>query len=233
MTVSSRILSTLRSTPLFAGLSDSELQTIAERAVLKSFGPGELLFSEGDACSGLHVIVSGRVRIFKSSRSGREQVLAIEGSGTSIAELPVFDGGAFPASASTIEASEILFLSRKDFRSACLEDPELALKVLQVVGGRLRRLVGIIEELSFTTLRQRLISWILREAKARGRTRAGSTLLELGATHQEIASQIGTVRELVSRNMARLQAQGLIESSGHEITILNQAALEAELTSEI
>lgn len=233
MTANSRILSTLRSTPLFAGMSDSELQAIAARAVLKSFGPGELLFSEGDPCSGLHVIVSGRVRIFKSSRSGREQVLAIEGSGTSIAELPVFDGGAFPASASTIEASEILFLSRKDFRSACVENPELALKVLQVVGGRLRRLVGIIEELSFTTLRQRLISWILRESKARGQTRAGSTFLELGVTHQEIASQIGTVRELVSRNMARLQAQGLIESSGHEITILNQAALEAELTSEI
>ncbi len=233
MIVSARILSTLRSTPLFAGLSDAELQAIAERAVLKSFGPGELLFSEGDPCSGLHVIVGGRVRIFKSSRSGREQVLAIECSGTSIAELPVFDGGAFPASASTIEASEILFLSRKDFRMACVENPELALKVLQVVGGRLRRLVGIIEELSFTTLRQRLISWILREAKARGQTRDGSTFLELGVTHQEIASQIGTVRELVSRNMARLQAQGLIESSGHEITILNQAALEAELTSEI
>ncbi len=233
MIVSARILSTLRSTPLFAGLSDAELQAIAERAVLKSFGPGELLFSEGDPCSGLHVIVGGRVRIFKSSRSGREQVLAIEGSGTSIAELPVFDVGAFPASASTIEASEILFLSRKDFRMACVENPELALKVLQVVGGRLRRLVGIIEELSFTTLRQRLISWILREAKARGQTRDGSTFLELGVTHQEIASQIGTVRELVSRNMARLQAQGLIESSGHEITILNQAALEAELTSEI
>lgn len=233
MTASPKITSTLHSTPLFAGMSDSEIEAIAARAVLKSFGSGELLFSEGDPCSGLHVIVSGRVRIFKSSHSGREQVLAIESSGTSIAELPVFDGGAFPASASTVEPSEILFLSRKDFRSACLENPELGLKVLQVVGGRLRRLVGIIEELSFTTLRQRLISWILREAKARGRTTAGSTFLELGATHQEIASQIGTVRELVSRNMARLQAEGLIESSGHEIMILNQAALEAELTSEV
>jgi CRP-like cAMP-binding protein len=233
MTLNSKITSTLRSTPLFAPVSDSELAAIAERAVLKGFDSGELLFSEGDPCSGLHVVVSGKVRIFKSSRAGREQVLAVEGPGASIAELPVFDGGAFPASSSTVEPTESIFLSRKDFRLACMENPELALKVLEVVGRRLRTLIGIIEELSFTTLRQRLISWILRESKARGRMSGGRTFLELGATHQEIASQIGTVRELVSRNIARLQAQGLIDSNGHEITILDQAALQAELASEI
>ena len=104
-----------------------------------------------------------------------------------------------------------------------LGDP--ALKVLQVVGGRLRRLVGIIEELSFTTVRHRLISWILRRAKAESRT------ITLGVTHQELASQIGTVRELVSRNMARLQAQGLIEIRGQELTILDMEGLEADLNS--
>jgi CRP/FNR family transcriptional regulator len=228
-----KIVATLRSNQLFAPLTDAELAAIGGRAVVKTFGSGELLFSEGEPCNGLHVIVTGRVRIFKSSQTGREQVLAIEGSGASIAELPVFDGGPFPASASTLEPSEIMFLSRKDFRSACLENPELALKVLQVVGKRLRRLVGIIEELSFTTLRQRLISWILREAKARGTVAEGRIRLDLGVTHQEIAAQIGTVRELVSRNMARLQAQGLVESTGHEITITDPAALEAELASEV
>jgi CRP/FNR family transcriptional regulator len=228
-----KIAATFRSNPLFVAMSDFELQTIAGRAVLKSFNSGQLLFSEGDPCSGLHIIVSGKVRIFKSSRTGREQVLALEGPGASVAELPVFDGGPFPASAATVEPSEIIFLARTDFRAACLENPELALKVLQVVGKRLRRLVGIIEELSFTTLRQRLISWILREAKARGRRQGETTLLDLGATHQEIAAHIGTVRELVSRNMARLQAQGLIESNGHEITIPDQSALESELSSDI
>lgn len=233
MTPSLKISATLLSTPLFAPLSDAELKAIAGRAVLKKFETGELLFSEGESCSGLHVVVSGKVRIFKSSRTGREQVLAIEGPGSTVAELPVFDGGDFPASASAVEASEVVFLSRNDFRAACLENPELALKVLQVVGGRLRRLVGIIEELSFTTLRQRLISWILREAKTRGRATENGTLLELGATHQEIAFRIGTVRELVSRNIARLQAQGFIESNGPEIKILDAAGLEAELASEM
>lgn len=229
----SKIASTLRSTPILAPLSESELEAIAARSILKNFDSGQILFSEGDPCTGLHVVAAGKIRIFKTSRSGREQVLAIEGPGASVAELPVFDGGPFPASASALVSSEIIFLSRNDFRTACLENPELALKVLQVVGARLRRLVGIIEELSFTTLRQRLITWILREASTRGKITERGTVLQLGATHQEIASHIGTVRELVSRNMARLQAQGLVESNGSEFLIPDKTALEAELASEI
>lgn len=227
-----QLTAVLRATPLFAPLTDSELSAIASRAQVKNFGAAELLFSEGEACSGLHIIVSGRVRIFKSSRSGREHVLAIEGSGASIAELPVFDGGPFPASAATVEPATIIFLSRKDFRAACVENPELALKVLQVVGTRLRRLVGIIEELSFTSLRHRLLMWLLREAKSRGRQEGAGIVFDLGVTHQEIASQVGTVRELVSRNMARLQAQGLIQSNGREMIIPNLAAFEGELESD-
>lgn len=228
-----QVLSTLRSNTLFAAMTEGELAAITARAVLKKLGSGQLLFSEGEPCGGLHIIVAGRVRIFTSSRTGRERVLAIEGPGASVAELPVFDGAPYPASAVTAENSAILFISRNDFRAACLEHPGLALKMLQVVGKRLRRLVGIIEELSFTTLRQRLISWILRETKARGQVTGRSAVIELGVTHQEIASQIGTVRELVSRNMARLQAQGLIESSGSTITIPDLTALETELNSDV
>ena len=94
--------------------------------------------------------------------------MPIEGPGASVAELPVFDGGTYPASASAMEGTEALFVSRADLRAICLERPEVSLKMLQVVGKRLRRLVGIIEELSFTTVRHRLISWLLRQAKAEG-----------------------------------------------------------------
>jgi len=107
-----------------------------------------------------------------------------------------------------IESSELLFISRKDFRSFCLQHPEVALKVLKVVGARLRRLVAIIEELSFTTVRHRLISWILRQAHTEGSTFA------LGTSYQDLAAQIGTVRELVSRNLARLQAQDSLPAMG-------------------
>jgi CRP/FNR family transcriptional regulator, cyclic AMP receptor protein len=227
-------METLRGTQLFAPLSEGELNAIAERTALKSYSPGELVFSEGDACKGLFVVASGRVRIFKISRNGREQVLAIEGPGRPVAELPVFDGGSYPASSVAVESSELLFLSRADIRAVCLEHPEVSLKLLQVIGTRLRRLVGIIEELSFTSLRQRLISWLLKRAKEEGKIGPqGAVVFQTGVTHQEIAAQIGTVRELVSRNMARLQAQSLVQVNGQEITIPDQAALEAELTADI
>jgi len=217
----------LKAAPLFAALTEVEIELLSRRTGARAYSPGELLFSEGEPCAGLYMIASGRVRIFKISPSGREHVLAIEGPGSSIAELPVFDGGAYPASASAVDASEMLFISRKEFRAICLEHPEIALKVLQVVGARLRRLVGIIEELSFTTVRHRLISWILKRAKSDGPT------FIVGATHQELAAQIGTVRELVSRNIARLQAQEFIAVNGSEIRVLDREGLEADLNSVV
>ena len=221
----------LRSAPLFAALTDAEIQLLSARSGMRRFGPGEVLFSEGEACTGLYMIASGRVRIFKTSANGREHVLAIEGPGSSIAELPVFDGGTYPASASAVDAAELLFVSRGDLRAVCMEHPEISLKLLQVVGARLRRLVGIIEELSFTTVRHRLITRILRQAKEEGRSTPRGTVITLGGTHQEIAAQIGTVRELVSRNMARLQAQGFIEINGRDLTILDPDGLESDLNS--
>ena len=218
----------LRAGGLFAALSEDEISFLAARTSLRKVSAGDLLFSEGQPCAGLYMVASGRVKIFKMSPNGREHVLAIEGAGSSIAELPVFDGGNYPASAAAAEASELLFISRDDFRSMCLEHPEIALKVLKVVGARLRRLVGIIEELSFTTVRHRLISWLLRRARAEGQTK-----FTLDANHQEFASQIGTVRELVSRNLARLQAQGLISVDGRQITILDADGLQADLDSVV
>ena len=97
----------------------------------------------------------------------------------------------------------------------------------------MRRLVGIIEELSFTTLRHRLIAWLLREAEAHGRATPEGTVFELGMTHQELAAHIGTVRELVSRNLARLQAQDLIQVQGREIIIRDRENLEADLASAV
>jgi CRP/FNR family cyclic AMP-dependent transcriptional regulator len=222
------IADVLKGTALFSALSDAELESLAARTLIRSHASGELVFSEGAPCVGLYIVSKGRVRIFKTSLSGREQVLALEGPGSSIAELPVFDGGPYPASGAAVEPSELLFIARKDFRALCIECPEIALKVVQVAGARLRRLVGIIEELSFTTVRHRLISWILRQAK-----KEDGCSFTLNTSHQELAAQIGTVRELVTRNLARLQAQEFIEINGHEITILNLEGLEAELSSVI
>lgn len=188
----------LGKTELLSGLSQAELRTLAARTVRKLFSAGELLFSEGEPCNGLHIIARGKVRIFKTSISGREQVLAVNIPGESVAEVPVFDGGLFLASAVATEEVEIVCISRRDFLAYCMDHPEVALKVLEIVGARLRRLVGIIEELSFTTVRQRLISALLKFAQGEGVTTSSGVEFRLPASHQELTNQFGTVRELVS-----------------------------------
>lgn len=220
----------LEKTALLSGLTAAELHLLAARTVRKSFHAGELLFSEGEPCRGLHIIAVGRVRIFKTSMGGREQVLAINNAGESVAELPVFDGGEYPASGVAVEDTEIAFLSRHDLQTCCVEHPEVALKMLAVVGARLRRLVGIIEELSFTTIRQRLISVLLRLAESEGIQTEHGIAFHLPASHQELANQLGTVRELISRNLMRLQAEGLLEVEARQIVVKDKKGLSALLT---
>jgi CRP/FNR family transcriptional regulator, cyclic AMP receptor protein len=216
---------------IFSGLTESELSFLAQRAVPRSYSAGQSVFGEGEPCSGLYVVESGHVRIFKSSANGREQVLSIDGPGSSIAELPVFDGGSYPASVTAIDEAKLLFVSKQDFQALCLVHPQVALKVLRVVGARLRRLVGIIEELSFTTVRHRLASFLLRLAKKDGKRSAAGVEITLPASNQELASHIGTVRELVSRNLSRLQAEGMLHIDGRTVTISDLKALEAETDS--
>lgn len=216
---------------IFSGLSESELSFLAQRAAPRSYSAGQSVFGEGEPCSGLYVVESGHVRIFKSSSNGREQVLSIDGPGSSIAELPVFDGGSYPASVTAIDEAKLLFVSKQDFQALCLAHPQVALKVLRVVGARLRRLVGIIEELSFTTVRHRLASFLLRLAQKEGKRSGAGVEITLPASNQELASHIGTVRELVSRNLSRLQAEGILQIEGRTVTISNLKALEAETDS--
>lgn len=229
MTEPGNVVSSLGAVSLFSSLSPDELRLLAAHAVRKRFAQGELLFSEGDACRGLHIIAGGKLRIFKSSPNGREQVLAVEGPGGSVAELPVFDGGPYPASVSAVEDAQILFISRDDFRRFCLEHPEVALKMLAVVGARLRRLVGIIEELSFATVRQRLVSALVRLAQNDGTRTEQGIEFQLPGTHQDLAHQLGTVRELVSRNLMRLQAEGVLQVNARSIVVRDMPGLTAIL----
>ena len=216
---------------MFSGLSERELAFLLEHVVSRSYSAGQIVFHEGEPCAGLYVVESGSVRIFKSSAGGREHVLSIEGPGGSVAELPVFDGGNYPASVVAIDDSVLLFVSKQDFQGLCLTHPEVALKVLKVVGARLRRLVGIIEELSFTTVRHRLGAYLLRLAQREGKKVALGVEIQLPTNNQELAAHIGTVRELVSRNLSRLQAEGVLAIDGRSVVIRDLKALESDLSS--
>jgi CRP-like cAMP-binding protein len=229
--MSDAVETVLRKTPLFASLTDDETQALRRRVTSKQYDRGELLFSEGDACRGLFIVGRGKIRIFKLSASGREQTLAIEGFGSSFAELPVFDGGNYPASAAASEDAEVLFISRKDFQDFCREHPDVGLKVIAVVGSRLRRLVGIIEDLSFTTVRQRLIALILRLAQTSVSRSSEGVRIALTKSQQDLAAELGTVRELISRNLGRLQAEGYLDVNGRNIIVKDLAGLKREQES--
>lgn len=220
---------TLAKVAIFSSLTESELQFLAERAVPRQFAPGEMVFGEGEPCAGLYVVERGNIRIFKSSAGGREQVLSIDGPGSSVAEVPVFDGGGYPASGAAVDHATLLFVGKQDFQALCMAHPEVALKVLRVVGARLRNLVGIIEELSFTTVRHRLATFLLRLAQREGTPSAAGVEFLLPGSNQELAAQLGTVRELVSRNLSRLQAEGLLRLDGRRVVIPDLKSLEAEL----
>lgn len=220
---------TLAKVQIFSVLTEAQLGFLAQRVVPRQYSAGELIFAESEPCGGLYVVERGNIRIFKSSSGGREQVLSIDGPGSSVAELPVFDGGDYPASAVAVDDATLLFVRKEDFQALCMAHPEVALKVLRVVGARLRRLVGIIEELSFTTVRHRLAALLLRLAKVEGKPVAGGVEFLLPANNQELASQIGTVRELVSRNLSRLQAEGLLKLEGRSVVLADVRALEAEV----
>lgn len=237
-----QVAAALKAVPLFAGLEAEQLRRLALHAVPRRVEPDELIFMEGDECQGLYVVFSGAIKIFKLSAQGREQVLTVERAGGVVAELPVFDGGPFPASCKPIEPSILLFISKQDFRRSCQQDPELALKVLASVGARLRRLVMIIEELSFMTVRSRLAALLLQIVRAEKATvpaeESGAAktpppvAVTLRMTQQEMAAWIGTVRELVSRNLGRLQAEGIIRLEGHRLVVLDVERLEREALGE-
>jgi CRP-like cAMP-binding protein len=223
------LVATLRRLPLFTDLSEQELALVAGNVSRLHFEQGATIFSEGDPCHALLIVEEGTVKIFKSSPDGREQLIGIERRGNSLAEVPVFDGGRYPASAEAASAAVLLRLPADNFRRICLQSPELALKVFKVLGHRLRHLMSLVEELSFSTVRRRLIAHLLRLAEDTGQQTPNGIQFELPENNEELAARLGTVRELVSRNLGRLHGAGLIEMHRRTIRVPNPAALRDEI----
>jgi CRP/FNR family transcriptional regulator len=140
-----------------------------------------------------------------------------------VAELPLFDGGPYPASVRAMEPLIAYFINKTDFYHVCRQYPDVSLKVLEVVGSRLRHLVNIVESITFGSVTKRLACLLLELRK-----QAGNDEFTMGLTHQELASRLGTVREVVSRNLARFRAEGLLKMQGHQVAILDLAGLERE-----
>jgi CRP/FNR family transcriptional regulator len=230
-TPETNLLNTLRRVALFNELSEKELAALAERTVRKSYQAGAIIFSEGDQCKELLIVEDGRVRLYKSTPNGREQLIGIERLGNTLAEVPVLDGGRHSVTACAQDSVNLLSLDADVFRRVCLQNPQVAVKLIKVLGHRLRHLDGLVEELSFSTVRGRLVSHLSRLARERGRISEDCTEFELNENNEELAARLGTVRELISRNLGRLHGDGLIQMRGRTVRIPDLKRFEREADS--
>ena len=207
---------------LFAGLSKSQLETLARSAVPRAYQKDERIFSEGDEGTGFYVIMAGRVKISKVSSDGKEQILHLFGPGEPFGEVSVFTGQGFPADATTTVTSSLLFFPRVDFIAQIRNDPSLALNMLAQLSLRLRHFAGLIEDLSLKEVPGRLAKYLLFLSE-----NAGDGAVELDVSKGQLAALLGTIPETLSRILTRLNRQGLIRSQGAKIYIRDRQALES------
>ncbi len=219
----------LRRVPFFAVLPTDELKALASHCVVRHVAKDEMLVAEGDSCDGLFVIQEGAIKLFKMAENGREQILVIERAGSTVGDLPLFDGGSFPASAVAVEDSTLLFLPKREFLDLCRHNSEVAFTVIRTLAWRFRYLTSLVEELSLKEVSHRLARFLRDRALRHGvRTRRGIEF-PLEETNQEIGAEIGTVRDLVSRNLRRFVDRGILRLELRKVIILDMAELEAQI----
>ncbi len=209
--------------PLFEGLPVAQLWDLARIAVSKPVARGDMLFSEGEKAEGFYVILSGRVKIYKVSMEGKEQILHIFGEGEIFGEVPVFAGGNYPAHAETLEKGRVLFFSRNDFVALVKNEPALALNMLSVLSLRLRRFTHMVEDLSLKEVPGRLAAHLLYL----GERNPGKDILELEITKSQLAGLLGTIPETLSRILSRMIQQRILQVDGRSIRVLDRDTLQA------
>ncbi len=208
--------------PIFEGLPKEQQEDLAMIVADQVFTRGQTIFTEGDEAAGFYVGITGRVKIFKISFEGKEQILHIFGPGEPFGEVPVFTGQHFPASAEAMEESRIFFFPRDSFIELIRRNPSIALNMLAVLSVRLRRFTHLIDDLSLKEVPGRLSAYLLYLSEQE----EGTTDLELTITKTQLASLLGTIPETLSRIFGKMSKQGLIELDGPRIKIVDRQSLE-------
>ncbi len=208
--------------PLFNGLPEDQLHAMKQIAVEKKVNKGEAIFSEGDEGKGFYVVLEGRVKIYKVSAEGKEQILHIFGQGQPFGEVPVFAGQKFPANAQAISKGRVLFFPRTAFVTLITENPSLSLNMLAIMASKLREFSVQIENLSLKEIPARLASYLIYLAEEQQSEEA----VTLGISKGQLASMLGTIPETLSRIFAKLSGQGLINVQGPKIALLDREGLE-------
>lgn len=204
----------LRTLPYFAHLSEEELRRVETATCELSLGKGEVVLLEGEPCQGLYAVRKGQIRVFKSSPSGREQFLFMAGPGETFNDAPVFDGGPNLASAATRERSIICLIPRSAVLELLRTCPA-GVAAARVLAERLRTMSGLVENLALTSVTGRLGKLLLDLA-----VEVGGSAPMRSLTQDDMASMIGSVRDVVNRALRNLAKTGAIEVNGRRILVV-------------
>lgn len=218
---SSEIKEFIANIQLWRGLPEDQLEAIVKIAIAKTYTKSEIIFQEGDEGIGFFVVKSGRVKVFKISTEGKEQILHFFIPGDHFAEVPAFDGQSFPASAAALEKTELIFFPRTSFLALLQQHPNLAINIIAIFARHLRRFAQIIEDLSFKEVPGRLAAYLLYLSER------NSTIseVELDMQKSQLAALLGTIPETLSRVFAKLSQEELITIDGSKIKLLDRQRL--------
>ena len=223
--MTSKPMDVLRKTPLFATLPDDDLRRVADLAVTRRFAKKEAVFREGDRADGFFIVASGKVKVFKLSGEGKEQILHVLEAGQTFAEAVIFEGGGYPAHAEALDDSDLLFLPKRPFIELLERRPVVAIRMLASLSRWLKRMTDLAESLTLKDVETRLSFYVSEELKTRGIPPKDGVELELPIGKNVLASRLGTVPETFSRTLKKLQDDGLIDVRGKRIRIVSAGKL--------
>jgi len=215
----------LRKAPLFSTLPDDDLRMLGSLAVPRRYPKRTAVFREGERADGFFVVAAGKVKVFKLSEDGKEQVLHVLESGQTFAEAVIFEGGVYPAHAETLSDADLLFLPKRPFLELLERHPKVAVRMLASLSRWLKRMTDLVENLSLRDVEARLVFFLSEELKSRGIAPKDGASLELPVSKNVLAARLGTVPETFSRTLKKLQDEGLIAVRGKQIRILSAERL--------
>jgi len=208
---------TLRSSSIFSSLNDDELGELANLAIERNFMPNEFIFWDGDTPEWFYIVAEGKVKVLKHSSLGKEFIIAFFGPGEMFGEIAVLENKPYPASAQAVAETKVAGIRREDFLSFLANRPQVALRIINVLAGRLRDAQGRLRDLAGERVEQRLASVLLMLSTKLG--------LTLPFTRQEIADMAGTTTETAIRVMSQLKDREIIRSVRGKVIILNEEKL--------
>ena len=218
-----QVVSLWRHVPFLEALPEAIVLELAALATSRRFAAGEYVFDEGEPVSGLFLVETGRVKISRFARDGREHILHFINHGDTFNDVAALDGGPNPATAIAFSDSTIWCVPRSEIKALAARRPELAWALIESLARRARHLVSTVQDLAMRNVRGRLARLLLEQAQAMER---GD--IPMALTQEEMASRLGTVREVVGRSLRALAAEGIIEFQRNRIVVLDRARLEAE-----